>query len=165
MTAALNVRAARLDDAEAMIAVHYAAVRAIPAGIYPPTVLLAWAPTPGEARHRWMREQLESGRFVGWVAEHDGRVAGFALCAADAGVLQALYVDPAMAGRGVGRALLARCEESMRQHGHHGTKVLASLNAEAFYRAAGYQQLGPANRPLADGTLLACIEMHKPLGR
>ena len=163
--ASASVRAARAEDAEAMVAAQFAAVRGIAAGVYPPTVLLAWSPTPNAARHAWMREQIASGRFLALVLELDGQVGGFALCRAEEGFLQALYVDPRHAGRGLGRALLAACEAAMRQHGHPSARVLASLNAEAFYRAAGYQTLGPATQPLADGTLLACIEMRKPLGR
>jgi putative acetyltransferase len=163
--AAATVRAARPDDAEAMVAAHFAAVRSIRAGVYPPTVLLAWSPTPNAARHAWMREQIRGGRFLALVAERDGAVGGFALCRADEGVLQALYVDPRHAGHGLGRALLAACEAGMRAAGHASARVQASLNAEAFYLAAGYRSLGAATQPLADGTLLACIEMRKPLGR
>lgn len=157
------VRAAAVEDAEAMVAVHHAAVRGIAPGLYAPTVLLAWAPTPTPARHAWMREQIASGRFQALVAEHAGDVGGFALCRADEGLLQALYVHPRYSGQGLGRALLDACEASMRAHGHDNARVLASLNAEAFYRAAGYQSFGPGTQPLADGTLLACVAMGKPL--
>lgn len=163
--ASTTVRTASADDAEAMVAVHFAAVRGIAPGVYAPTVLLAWSPAPNAARHAWMREQVTGGRFLALVAERDGRVGGFALCRADEGFLQALYVDPRQAGHGVGRSLLAACEAAMRSQGHVSARVLASLNAEAFYRAAGYRTVGPASQPLADGTLLACIEMRKPLAR
>lgn len=147
-----------------MIAIHHASVHAIASGTYPRSVLLAWAPQPDAGREAWMRGLVESGRFAALIAEREGQPAGFALCEAEAGFLQALYVDPRRAGGGVGRALLRACERAMREHGNAAARVLASLNAVAFYRAAGYRELGAASQPLADGSLLACVEMTRPLG-
>lgn len=160
---AAQLRRANADDASAMIAIHHASVRAIAPGHYPHTVLAAWSPEPGPRREAWMRSLIESGRFVALLAERDGRPGGFALCEADEGFLQALYVDPSAAGGGVGRALLVACEQAMRERGRLAARVLASRNAVDFYRAAGYREIGAASQPLPDGSLLACVEMSKPL--
>lgn len=157
------VRAATGDDAAAMVRIHYASVRAIPRGFYPGTVLAAWSPEPDAKREQWMRGLIESGRFVALLAERGGEPAGFALCEAQEGFLQALYVDPQRAGGGVGRALLAACEQAMRDCGRSAARVLASRNAVPFYRAAGYRELGAGSQPLADGSLLDCVEMTRPL--
>lgn len=159
----VSLRPALVDDAAAMVVIHHASVRAIDSAQYPRTVLAAWSPEPGPRRDAWMRGLLESGRFTGLIAESDGRPLGFALCEADEGFLQALYVDPKAAGAGVGRSLLVACEQAMRQRGRSASRVLSSLNAVAFYRAAGYREIGAASQPLADGSLLACVEMTKPL--
>nr|WP_282453020.1 GNAT family N-acetyltransferase [Lysobacter sp. CAU 1642] len=146
-----------------MVAVHYASVRAIDREHYPRTVLAAWSPEPDARRMDWMRGLLESGRFAAFVAERGEDVAGFALCEASEGFLQALYVHPDRTGGGVGRSLLAACEKAMREHGNSTARVLASRNAVGFYRAAGYRELGAASQPLADGSLLACVEMSRAL--
>lgn len=158
-----TLRPAGSDDAPALVALHFASVRSIAREHYPRSVLSAWAPEPDAGRESWMRGLIDSGRFLALVAERDGEVVGFALCEAGEGFLQALYVDPRRAGGGVGRVLLAACERAMREQGRSSAHVLASLNALAFYRAAGYRELGAASQPLADGSLLACMEMTKPL--
>lgn len=157
------VRAATGDDAAVMLRIHYASVRAIPRSVYPGTVLAAWAPEPDARREQWMRGLIESGRFVALLAEREGEPAGFALCEAQEGFLQALYVDPRQAGGGVGRVLLAACERAMREHGKARSRVLATRNAVPFYQAAGYRELGAGTQPLPDGSLLDCVEMLRPL--
>ena len=159
----VRLRTPGFEDATAMVAIHHASVRAIDAAQYPRTVLAAWSPEPGPRREAWMRGLLESGRFFALLAESGDKPVGFALCEAEEGFLQALYVDPKAAGAGVGRVLLQACEQAMRERGRLASRVLASLNAVAFYRAAGYREIGAASQPLADGSLLACVEMTKPL--
>jgi GNAT superfamily N-acetyltransferase len=163
--AAVALRPALAEDAAAMVAVHYASVRAIAREHYPRTVLAVWSPEPDERREQWMRSLIDSGRFVALIAERDDEIAGFALCEAGEGFLQALYVDPKRAGGGVGRTLLTACEQAMREQGKTSARVLASLNAVAFYRAAGYRELGAASQPLFDGSLLSCVEMTRALGQ
>jgi ribosomal protein S18 acetylase RimI-like enzyme len=161
--AAVTLRAAGSEDAAEMVRIHHASVRAIPRKFYPHTVLAAWSPEPDARRQQWMRGLIGSGRYLALLAERDGEAAGFALCEASEGFLQALYVDPQRAGGGVGRSLLRACEQAMCVAGKARARVLASHNAVPFYRAAGYRELGAASQPLADGSLLACVEMSRAL--
>lgn len=89
-------------------------------------------------------------RFV--VAEHEGRAVGYAcfgLASLSDGVfdLYWIVVDPTMHGRGVGRALLRAAERAARSEGGRWlvaeTSGMPSYEAtRAFYRAAGYVELG-----------------------
>jgi putative acetyltransferase len=76
-----------------------------------------------------------------WVAEFDGRVAGWGAVRGDS--LEGLYTAPEYAGQGVGAALLDRLEGLMRGRGVHAVHAEASSNAKAFYLRRGYRATGP----------------------
>jgi len=91
------------------------------------------------------------GPFETLVAEMDGRLAGVAQLDLDAGVLRALFVDPAIQGRGLGRALLATVEARARAAGCSRLRGAMSLNAVPFYERAGFHPRGgPAQLRSAD---------------
>jgi N-acetylglutamate synthase-like GNAT family acetyltransferase len=104
-------------------------------------------------------ELIRDGTF--WVAEADGGIIG---CggwsrrrtlfggdraatrqngrldpAHDAAKIRAFFVDPAWARRGVGRALLARCEAAARAAGFQAGELMATLPGQKLYAALGYQ--------------------------
>jgi GNAT superfamily N-acetyltransferase len=80
----------------------------------------------------------------GWVAEVDGRIAGFAIADLRRGNVWALFVDPGTEGRGVGR----RLHDAMMDWFFDAGAPLVWLStdpgtrAEAFYRAAGWRYAG-----------------------
>jgi putative acetyltransferase len=75
------------------------------------------------------------GAAIGWVEVDRDRVA-------------ALYVSPSCCRRGVGSALLARAESSIRSYGIAQAHLEASQNALDFYLRRGYVRSGP---PDAEG--------------
>lgn len=86
-----------------------------------------------------------------WVAERDGQVVGWAhahgghLLEADSYVeIGGLVVSPACRGQGVGRRLLAACEQWARTKGYARIRLRSGsqrLDAHAFYRRVGYQDV------------------------
>lgn len=76
-----------------------------------------------------------------WVAELDGRVAGWGAIRDD--YLEGLYMAPEYAGQGVGSALLDRLEGLMRGRGVHALHAEASSSASGFYLRRGYTMTGP----------------------
>jgi GNAT superfamily N-acetyltransferase len=83
-------------------------------------------------QHARIRHLLETDPRGSWVAEHDGRVAGVALALIREGVwgFSLFGVAEALQGRGVGRALFARCwEYGADARGH---LVLSSTNPQAM---------------------------------
>ena len=108
-----------------------------------------------ESRQRLWREGLARVRQPGsatFVAELDGEVVGFASVgrsrdeeAGHEGELYAIYVHPSRWGQGIGRALLERAEESMREFGFDGALLWVmegNERGERFYRAAGWERDG-----------------------
>lgn len=90
--------------------------------------------------------------LVARIAEDGQRIVGFAtthvtpfLHRPAAGRVTALAVLPGHQGRGIGRALLARCEEILLAEGVDRIELTSGsqrLDAHRFYRAAGYDETG-----------------------
>ena len=77
-----------------------------------------------------------------WIAEIDGRAAGWGAIRGDR--LEGLYTDPDFAHRGIGTQLLDKLEALMRARGICRIDAEASANAEGFYLRRGY---APAGEP------------------
>jgi GNAT superfamily N-acetyltransferase len=78
------------------------------------------------------------------VAEESGLVVGFATWAeTDDGMeLEDLFVDPDWMRRGIATALVTRIIDVLRSRGADTLEVTASPDALAFYRAAGFVDIG-----------------------
>lgn len=85
---------------------------------------------------------LAEGRT--FVAEQDGSVVGFATWsqAEDGLELEDLFVDPRWMRRGIATALLAHVVDAVRARGASCLRVTANPHALAFYRAAGFVDIG-----------------------
>jgi ribosomal protein S18 acetylase RimI-like enzyme len=102
-------------------------------------------------------EGLDHDRTAGWlaglidgraegetdVAVADGRVIGFVRYGvkAEGGYVFGLYVHPAQAGRGIGRALLRHAERQLRERGSEVVSLHvfeANERARRLYAKAGY---------------------------
>ncbi len=132
----LVIRGARVSDARDMHELHVRAVDAFCRGHYSDDqvkVLLI-----GRTADGYLPAIEHDEMFV---AESDGRMVGFGH--ATQGEVQALFVDPDWAGRGVGSALLGHALQPAAR-GHDGPIQLKStLNAVGFYEAHGFVQVEP----------------------
>ena len=86
----------------------------------------------------------EAGTANTWVAEVDGRIAGFCTGRVAQADVWALFVDPAREGLGIGRALL---DVATRWLFARGVATIAltttpSTRADRFYAAAGWERGG-----------------------
>lgn len=144
-SASIRVRRATPADIPAIARLHVATWRHAYRGLMPQSVLDA----QDEAKRASLWSPLLNvpGHDL-WVAELGALLAGFCSCGpsrdADAalrtGEVEAIYVDPERAGRGVGRALLCASLEAAR--GRHATLTLWVLAgnhaARRFYEAFGF---------------------------
>jgi GNAT superfamily N-acetyltransferase len=71
---------------------------------------------------------------------------------------------PAWVGRGVGTSLLARSLGEARLSGIRRLHCHSTFGAERFYRASGFETVGPIDVPLGSGVTLAGILMRRELG-
>lgn len=61
--------------------------------------------------------------------------------AEDAARIRAMYTDPECIRRGVGRLVLALCEDAARAAGFARVELMATLAGEPLYRASGYAEI------------------------
>lgn len=108
------------------------------------------------------RQLIEDGTY--FVAEADGALAGCGgwsfratLYGGDASAvardgrrldpateparIRAMYTDPAFVRRGVGRLILAACEDAARAAGFRRAEMMATLSGEPLYLACGYRAM------------------------
>ena len=78
-----------------------------------------------------------------WVWEEDGRILGFSAADTRDGTIWALFIDPDHEGRGIGRALLIKACDVLRQVGHRSATLGTEpgSRADGFYRQAGWVPL------------------------
>lgn len=77
-----------------------------------------------------------------WVAEVDGRIAGFSDLDPD-GHIDMLYVHPDCQRRGVARALLQHVEEAARATGLRRLYTEASITARPVFETMGFRTIVP----------------------
>ena len=80
-----------------------------------------------------------------FVAQRDGAIVGFAavLVRPDGNAeLDALFVEPSLWKRGVGRLLVEHCADVARGRGSRVLHVVGNPHAEKFYAACGFRTTG-----------------------
>ena len=90
--------------------------------------------------------QIANGQV--FVAELDGRVAGFA--AVVGGELDGLFVEPELWGQGIGRALADKATHEARNRGL-ALSVIANPAARGFYERCGFSVEGEARTRFGPG--------------
>jgi putative acetyltransferase len=153
----MQIRRAEAADEEALASIRRSAILALAVPAMSTEQAEKWATrATADRMARALREHdvwvAVEGAAVGWVEVDRDRVA-------------ALYVAPSCARRGVGSALLALAETSIRSSGYATARLESSQNALDFYLQRGYLRCGP---PDAKGAWplrkdLAAVEPHPPL--
>ena len=108
-----------------------------------------------------------------FVVEDGGEVVGFASVGAardgeaeQEAELYAIYLHPSRWGRGIGRALLQRAEESMRSSGFREAVLWVlegNERGERFYRAAGWEHDGGSKLDEFQGAAVTELRYRKRL--
>ena len=152
----LHLRAARIDERDVLWALRTRCVRETCRSHYPDSVIAPWsaAPPPQD-----FLRLLAEGACLLAEDRPNGAVAGYGAIDVQQTLIQALFVAPEYAGRGLGLQLL----RAMEQRVPAGTelRLSASLNAEAFYRRAGYEAIRREIYPHPAGMALDSVLMRR----
>ena len=100
-------------------------------------------------------EQIAAGGV--FVLEQDGVIAGFAaILPRDDGdtELDALFVEPSIQRRGVGRKLIDHCAEMARSKGSSALHVVGNIHAKPFYLSCGFTLVGTFDTRFGPGLLM-----------
>jgi N-acetylglutamate synthase-like GNAT family acetyltransferase len=79
----------------------------------------------------------------------------------DPAPIRAFFVHPNWARRGIGRSILASCEEAIREWGFQSAELVATLTGEPLYAAFNYTVTERYEIPMAGGLLLPVVRMAK----
>ena len=83
--------------------------------------------------------------------------------ATDAAKVRAMYTEPAFARRGVGKLLLAVCEDAARAAGFGRVELMGTMAGVPLYRACGYRPVREVMSAPIDGVTVPLLLMEKPL--
>lgn len=78
--------------------------------------------------------------------------------------IRAFFVRPDWARRGIGRALIERCEAEAQEYGFASMELMATLPGQRLYGALGYVDAEPVEWPLRDGITIRFVRMRKEFG-
>ena len=81
----------------------------------------------------------------------------------DAARIRAFFVHPEWARRGIGRAILERCEHEARAAGFRSLELMATLPGLKFYRSLGYMGSEHVTYEMGDGTAIDFVPMRKEI--
>lgn len=128
----MTIRPFRPDDAPRLAEITQRCVREVNSRDYPADVI-------GRLCEHYTAEQYLklSGLRLVYVAEDSGgRVVG--TVSRDGSTAYSLFVDPDLAGRGIGRRLMGHIEALAARDGYQETEAAASITARPFYHRLGY---------------------------
>lgn len=143
-------------DIDTLWALRTLAVRISCATHYSAEQVAIWSASPVPAGYAGLL-----GAGGGIVAVRDGVIAGYAMLDLDKHEVDAVFVDPAQSGLGIGKLLLTALEGLARVHGISRLHLSASLNAVPFYQAAGFVVLREEAYAHPSGLMLASMAMEK----
>jgi ribosomal protein S18 acetylase RimI-like enzyme len=142
------IRQAQPEDSEAIALVHVRGWQAAYRDVFPEEAL---AGLSVELRSQMWRGQIASGHAV-IVAEENAVVQGFAAVGTPqdeesegVGELYAIYVEPSLWGRGIGRDLCGAAEAALRGGGFREAILWVledNPRARRFYEASGWRTDG-----------------------
>ena len=148
----ITVRPLRPDEGRIYLEIVNSAIHGLACTHYPPEVIAQWTVAINDGTLRELA--LNSDSEIRLVAELDGRPAGIGALVIERSELRACYVRPAAARRGCGSALVREIERLASEHGLSHLQLAASLNAEAFYAAQGYQVRTRSDVTLRNGFVM-----------
>ena len=154
----VQFRPARPADARTVLDIKRAAIDGIDDALYSDRQLSAWQ--PDETATDDFRRAIGSDTFEVLIAELDGTAAGYGVLNTDHDRIDAVFVDPGHAGRGIASSLVRQFESRARMRAAPELTIVSSLNAKSFYESLGYWDFGRKTRTI-DGVDIEFAIMRK----
>jgi len=153
----IRFREAIPADTAALWLLRTRCVRQTCSSHYPPAIIAPWVASPPPAQYAALL-----GAGGGVVAETpEGQLLGYGVFDHAGNAVEALFVEPGQGGQGIGQALLLRL--LAQADPARAVELSASLNAVAFYRRAGFEEVGPERYAHPSGIELDAMKMRRPL--
>jgi GNAT superfamily N-acetyltransferase len=92
-----------------------------------------------------------------------GRDARLLDAAVEPARVRAMYTHPEFARHGIGRAILARCEEAVAAAGFSSVILVATMAGLPLYRACGYREIEAFDEITPGGVAVPMMRMEKRL--
>jgi putative acetyltransferase len=157
----IAVRPLNADEGRIYLEIVNSAIRGLAVSHYPPDAIDGWAvPVNDDTVQDLM---LNTEREIRLIAELEGQAIGIGALILERSELRACYVSPPFTRRGYGSALVREIKRLARENGLTSLSLAASLNAEPFYRAHGYEVRGRSDVVLRNGHRMAAVWMTKNL--
>jgi len=83
----------------------------------------------------------------------------------DSARIRAFFVHQDYTRKGIGSALLQKCEEEAREHGFDSCELVATLSGEKLYESRGYLVVSEHEIDLGNNMTNKVVSMFKKLGR
>ena len=163
----MRPRIARSSDLPAIDALLARSYPALLKADYPPSVLVTALPLIARAQPRLLASgtywvTFEGDRAVaagGWT----GAAPGGRRMEGEVGHVRHLAADPQRTRRGLGRALMLAVLDQARAAGVRRMDCLSTRTAVPFYRALGFETVGPVTVDLRAGIAFPAVEMRLAL--
>jgi GNAT superfamily N-acetyltransferase len=175
----VSLRPARLDDLPVLVELIAESARGLCRGDYTAAQIeaaigLAWGVDTQLVRDGTYYVAEAAGQVVGcggWsyratlfgADAESGRRPGTLDPQTDAARIRAFFVRPYWARRGIGAALLRRCEAETRAHGFRAAELMATLPGTRLYAAFGYAGEERVRYPLPGDLTIDFVPMRRDL--
>jgi GNAT superfamily N-acetyltransferase len=81
----------------------------------------------------------------------------------DPAKIRAFFVHPKFARKGIGRAILSRCEAEASACGFRSLELMSTLPGIKLYRSCGYEGTERFELPVGEGVVIQLLVMRKEL--
>lgn len=152
----INIRRATAKDVNAIWTVRTEAINSINESFYPKSEINAWASNPQPINFEEVLNQLDW-----YIAEYDTLIVGSGFLDRSNGEIGGIFVSPKFQRKKIGLQILRRLEKVAIDNKVKTLHLSATLNAEAFYRAAGYHSVKKGKYCHVSGLDFNCVIMEK----
>lgn len=154
----IELRTGEIPEIPLLWSLRTRAVRQLCASHYTPEQIGVWSESPPPESYLRLFATL-----CALVAEEAGQRLGYGILDRQSGELIALFVEPAHAGRGIGKRLMEGLEAMAADEHFSRLYLYASLNAADFYRAMGFVAVRDEAYQHPSGISLRSLYMERVL--